>query len=277
MFPGPIELLGINWATWNLAFMVAVASGYPCLLASFALKGSRDRAIGVGVRYLIVVYGCALAAQIFAYAFDANTTLLPPSGVSKFRYYLDPIGGPKTLYGALLALPLVGSAVFRVSLFGDGMTTVDRLTPTLMLVLGIARVGCFLQGCCYGLRSETFGFAFPVGSGVHADQVLAGSIAINDAALPVLPVQLLSAGACLVLACMGYRMLARHQGSVYFRTVSYYSLFRLLVEFLRADSVRNSFAYLSTSQWIALAILTVSSATRRPHPTRRKNDSFSQG
>lgn len=61
--------------------------------------------------------------------------------------------------------------------------TADVLAPVVLLGEGITRIGCFLNGCCYGHACTAwYCLAFPEGSGAHA--AFAGA--------PVLPTQLLS-------------------------------------------------------------------------------------
>jgi len=72
--------------------------------------------------------------------------------------------GGLTLYGGLVLGTLAGFAFMaRVGLpLG---TTADALTPGVALGAGIARIGCFLNGCCYGLPSSLpWAVRFPAGS-----------------------------------------------------------------------------------------------------------------
>jgi phosphatidylglycerol:prolipoprotein diacylglycerol transferase len=72
--------------------------------------------------------------------------------------------GGLTLYGGLVLGTLAGFAFMaRVGLpLG---TTADALTPGVALGAGIARIGCFLNGCCYGLPSGLpWAVRFPAGS-----------------------------------------------------------------------------------------------------------------
>ena len=241
-------------------FLVGVLVAYLVFRAAFKSASARPTPLSLLLRYVFVVYACSLGAQWFAYAFDASTTLIAPPGESVMRYYFNPLSGPKTLYGAVVMLPLAIALGFAGARIGFIEAT-DRATPALMTILGIARVGCFLQGCCYGLRSDTFGVSFPAGSSVHGDQFLQGMVGSGDAALPVLPVQVASSLACFSLAVWSFREVTRTERFVFVRTVSAYSAFRFIIEFLRADPARNSWAALSTSQWIALAILLMATLT----------------
>ncbi len=232
----------------------------------------------LAARYLATVYVAVLGAQLAAYAFDRSTTLLPPWGVSWQRYYLDPLFGPKTLYGAVIVLPLAVAAVtasWRRSSFTRALAC---WTPALVAVLAGARLGCFLQGCCYGIRSELFGIRFAPGGIVTFEQVHAGLIEAGSWSLPVIPTQAVSAGFLVVLCLWSLARLRRGGERIYADTIAAYSVYRFLIEVVRDDAVRNFLGPLSTSQWIALVILALyacwrwmkkrqtgkSSATRSP-------------
>ncbi|MBI5503153.1 MAG: prolipoprotein diacylglyceryl transferase [Deltaproteobacteria bacterium] len=118
------------------------------------------------------------------------------------------------------------------------------------------------QGCCYGIRTEALGLVFPVGSSVHADQFLAGLVRVDQPSLPVLPAQLASAAACFLLARRSWTALRERRSDVFFTTVGAYSGFRFAIEFVRADAARNQFAVLSTSQWVALVVLSALAGKR---------------
>jgi len=257
MWPHEIRFAGAALDIWNAVFLLAVVVGYPLLLWTLRLRPRAAMPNWLPVRWLITVYAAAIGAQLFAYLFDLNTTLLPPPNVSALRYYLDPLAGPKTLYGAVLFLPVGILAVtvpWRDLGYVEGL---DAWTPPMFAVLAVCRVGCFLQGCCYGVRSDHFGVAFPPNSLVYWEQLRAGLIQPGMATLPVVPTQLLSAGALAVLAVWSAQQLRRGRRNIFPLSIALYSLFRFAIEFLRADPDRNTLGVLSTSQWIALLVVTV--------------------
>lgn len=252
MFPHDIVVLGLSISVWNAAFLMGVVFGYAALRFAAACGGFCVSALAI--RYLITVYLSALAAQLFANAFDANTSLLPPPGRSWASTYLNPLPGPKTLYGVIVLLPVsVGIAGFRSGV--PLARLLDLWSAPLLVVLAAARLGCFLQGCCHGARSAWFGISFPPGSPVYFAQLRGGLVAEGAWTLPVVPTQLLEAGFLAVLAVWALR---RNGGeSIFVRTVAAYSVFRFGIEFVRADVERGIYGPLATSQWIALAVLAV--------------------
>jgi len=99
--------------------------------------------------------------------------------------------------------------------------------PAVAFGLGIGRVGCFLNGCCYGIPSK-FGFVFPPTSP-------AGKIFPNQT---LFPTQLLSSFNLslmgLVLHLFKKRGIARGRLIILF--LIFYSAHRFFIEFLRADT-----------------------------------------
>jgi phosphatidylglycerol:prolipoprotein diacylglycerol transferase len=257
MYPYGLELFGFHLSIWNVTFLVGVLLGYPVLRATLRVRRPGPRPRLLLARWFATVYVSAVGAQLFAYLFDLETTLLPPPSVSPVRYYLDPLFGPKTLYGAIVFLPLTALAVsvpWRDLRYGDAL---DAWTPPLFTVLAVARVGCLLQGCCYGVRSSWFGIPFPPPRGhLYWGQIGAGLIEHGSWTQPVVPTQLIEAAGLCVLAWWAFDQVRSGGTRVFLPAVVLYSVLRFALEFVRADPGRNAFGPLSTSQWIALMIVT---------------------
>lgn len=260
MYPHDLHAFGFSVSVWNTMFFVAAAVGYFVLRMSASAEPAFDH---LPLRYLVTVYLSALAAQLFAYAFDVNTSLTPPSGVSAAAYYLSPVAGPKTLYGVIVLLPVtvaVATARTRLSL-GRAL---NLWTPALLAVLATARAGCLLQGCCYGARSDVLGVSFAVGSPVYYEQLRAGLIAEGSPSLRVFPTQAIEALFLALVAAWSLRRVARARaGGVFVPAIAAYSVFRFVLEFGRADVERGSYGPLSTSQWIAALVLAAALAAYR--------------
>lgn len=262
MYPHPLRVFGLAIEVWDLAFLVAVAAGYPVLLRGLHATTPASRPGWLPLRWLALVYLAALSAQLFAYLVDAHAAVLPPPSVSPVRYYLDPFFGPKTLYGVILFLPVTAAVLCPPWRPGQYARALDAVTPSLFVVLAICRIGCFLQGCCYGLPSRVFGVSFPPGSPASARQLGEGLILAGSWTLPVVPTQLIEAGSLGGLAVWTQRRLGGG-GTVFGAAVAAYSAFRFVLEFVRDDPERNFLGPLSASQWVALALLATLALWRR--------------
>jgi len=158
----------------------------------------------------------------------------------------------------------------------------DLWTPALFTLVAGARIGCFLQGCCYGVRSDWLGVSFPVGSPVYYEQLRAGLIPAESPSLGVVPTQAIEAAAVAVIAAVALvfvrdgsaqrrnrlaptRSLGppAGDGTVFASAVAVYSTFRFVIEFVRGDVERGIHRGLATSQWIAILVLAASLAVLR--------------
>lgn len=122
----------------------------------------------------------------------------------------------------------------------------DLAMPGLALGQAIGRIGCFLAGCCYGIRYE----------GVCALHFPAGSSA--PAGVGLFPVQLVSVIANLLLMVILLVVLKKDRihGRVAALWLMLYSLGRGLIEIVR-DDPRGSVWIFSTSQFISLILFVI--------------------
>jgi phosphatidylglycerol:prolipoprotein diacylglycerol transferase len=107
------------------------------------------------------------------------------------------------------------------------LATADLLAPSVALGEGITRIGCFLNGCCYGHACTAWVcLAFPPGSGAHA--------AFGGA--PVLPTQLLASalGVAGFFALSALWRARRRPGVVLFAFFAWVGGQRLVLDALRA-------------------------------------------
>jgi phosphatidylglycerol:prolipoprotein diacylglycerol transferase len=118
----------------------------------------------------------------------------------------------------------------------------DVCAPVVALGLFFGRMGCFLNGCCFGQPTALpWGVDFPQVAGhgrVH-------------------PTQLYEALGALALFCVlsfYLRPRKRRHGQVFAGLLVGYGTLRFFLEFLRADE-RGAFMGLSTSQWIGIPLV----------------------
>lgn len=148
------------------------------------------------------------------------------------------------------------------------LPTLDAIAPSIALGLAIGRVGCFLNGCCYGdVCQLPWSVAFPPGSPPWWQQAMGGQLPGVDAAThqvppgapwshPVHPTQLYSAvdGLILLALLSAYFPLRRRDGEVFALLLTTYPITRFLIEQLRSDEAAL-FAGLTISQNVSVLIL----------------------
>jgi phosphatidylglycerol:prolipoprotein diacylglycerol transferase len=128
--------------------------------------------------------------------------------------------GGLAIFGGILAAT-IATWIFAKSKKIHFLEIADLVIPYVALGESIGRIGCFLNGCCYGLPCK-FGLYFTL----HQDRLI--------------PTQLISSLALLFL----YIVLRNRQdvlhsmGIIFADYIIFYSVIRFLIEFLRGDSYR---------------------------------------
>jgi len=150
-------------------------------------------------------------------------------------------GGLVFLGGFLLAL-LAGTIYVRFKKL-PLLKFFDSIAPGVALGYSIARIGCFLNGCCFGLPTKLpWGIAFPPGALAFG---YFGGDHLHPTQLYALLLMLLS----FLLLVVIYRS-KRFDGQVFFWWFIFYALYRFGVEFLRYSPIH--WLGLTPSQWIVI-------------------------
>jgi len=135
----------------------------------------------------------------------------------------------------------------------------DCIAPGLLVGLAIGRVGCFLNGCCYGGPCDLpWAVRFPPGTApaeYYPDPASAGS-------LPLHPAQLYAAVDAAILAALAilFTPLARRDGEVFALVLTLHPLSRILLEAIRVDEPPALGTPLSISQLISVGLLVLAAA-----------------
>ncbi|MCM8543077.1 MAG: prolipoprotein diacylglyceryl transferase [Lentisphaeraceae bacterium] len=136
----------------------------------------------------------------------------------------------------------------------DFIIGLDIIAPCLALGHAMGRIGCFLNGCCYGGVCESgVGVQFPKNSLPYMDQLSSGQLPpLAEHSLPVHPTQLYSFAAniliCIILIVVTAKM--KIKGQLFSLYLMIYGVWRLSIEFLRDDQDRH--LGLSVAQYIAI-------------------------
>ena len=112
------------------------------------------------------------------------------------------------------------------------------VVPAFPLFHGFGRIGCFMAGCCYGVKLAT-------------PAELLGIFTLDK-----LPVQLIEAGfEFLLFAALLFCEKEQPKTDTLQIYLVTYAIFRFCIEFLRGDAIRGIFLGFSTAQWVSLAIV----------------------
>lgn len=161
-----------------------------------------------------------------------------PDLASRPETWLQIWNGGLVFYGGFIGALVAGG--LRALMLGLSFwTAADLCALPTSLGHAIVRLGCFLNGCCYG-REVEWGVVFPnLGDGV-----------------PRHPTQLYeaAAGVAIFLGLLWLeRRPARARGDILFAYCAAYGAARFAIEAIRDDPRGGRFAGLTISQWIAVA------------------------
>jgi phosphatidylglycerol---prolipoprotein diacylglyceryl transferase len=163
--------------------------------------------------------------------------------------------GGLTYYGGFIAAVAFGLYYLHKHKLPIWRVT-DLSAYGIPLGLFWGRMGCFLNGCCFGKVTHShLGLVFPRGGAAWRHQLDAHLIAESAAALPVYPTQLYQALLNLGIFFVCYfwiRPRKRFDGQVFWMFVLLKTITRSALEVLRDDDRGVLFGFLSTSQLISI-------------------------
>ena len=141
----------------------------------------------------------------------------------------------------------------------DFLKGLDIIAPAIALGHAMGRIGCFLNGCCFGgickvgpsVRFPKDSLPYYHQARYHAQELTQSGI-LPEYSLPVHPTQIYSFFAnlaiCAILVVVTKKV--RAKGQLFALYLMIYGVWRLLVEFLRDDQTRH--LGLSLAQYIAI-------------------------
>ncbi len=167
--------------------------------------------------------------------------------------------GGIVFYGCIMG-GLVGTWIYHRRHPFPFWPMADAVAAALAIGVMLGRVGCYLNGCCYGAvcdpHAVPWAVTFPAGTLPWMRHVDAGWISpYASHSLPVHPKQLYGAlsGLVLLVATFVFYRHRRRDGEVMALVMIGYPITRFLMEFARGDATGWHFG-LTVSQYISLGI-----------------------
>jgi phosphatidylglycerol:prolipoprotein diacylglycerol transferase len=199
-------LLGIIWAR-KRAMKAGIPGQHVIDLSFIVLIASI-----VGSRFFYVIY------HLDEFSDNILNVINPFQGDTVGIYGLSMMGG--------VVLAVISAFLFFYFKKIYPWPLLDAMMPMFALGLGIARVGCFLNGCCFGLPHEgLFGVVFPSdsGAGFHFPET------------PLIPTQIYSslAGLAILGIVLWSERFKRFEGHSFWLTIALYSTWRFIIDFYR--------------------------------------------
>ena len=200
------------FTVFSYGLMLAIA-----FAVSTSLAGAQARRQGIdadavfNTGFAVIIAG-VLGARLMYVALNFRTYLADPLEIIMLQH------GGLAWFGGLL-FGSIGGLLYVKKKRLPLNTVLDLFAPFVALGQAIGRIGCLLNGCCYG-KESSFGLYFPV-----EDKIL-------------IPTQLISSVAMVVIY-ISLRLLQERPhraGQVFYLYLALYGAKRFLVEFLRGDT-----------------------------------------
>ncbi|MBD3421243.1 MAG: hypothetical protein GF398_14090 [Chitinivibrionales bacterium] len=256
VFHFPIHSYGIALA---LSFIAGI------ILSSFRAKNRALDSEVVSDVGLYIIVAAILGARIYYVflhfdEFKGN----PLSIINPFQQSGVGIGG-LVMYGGFIGAIAAGLLYFRLKR-RPFLPYADAIAPSLGFGIFLTRIGCYLNGCCYGgPTTSPIGVVFPRGCAagnyqLHLTAEKAALLGEHIDTVPLFPSQLfLSAGGLLIGVIV---LLAGHKrlfhGFEFYLTGALYSVHRFAVDFTRHyDSATEKLGPLSHNQIVCIVLFII--------------------
>ncbi len=220
-----------NIYTYGLMAAVGIACGWACAILSAHRYKLQVELVDRIIFYSIIA---GLIGSHYLYLIQY------PESFKGWWSLVNILGAGRVWYGGFGAAVLF--AVIYLKLHRKSVLQYfDLISPCVALAHGFGRIGCFFNGCCYGLPSKKFG------------------IFLQSVGMKVVPTQLISAFFLFLLffiLVLIRRVFGIGRGIVLGSYLVLYGAFRFGIEFLRGDPVPIWF-HLRFSQWVSLVLILI--------------------
>jgi phosphatidylglycerol:prolipoprotein diacylglycerol transferase len=228
MYP-TINILNHQISSYNLLILLSMLSGSIFIVLYLVLR--------LKVKWYRSLLCCIFVVFIISYT---GTKLLHCVEELNFTSFFTTFGGT-SLFGSIYLAPL---SVLAVHYFGkvNFKKSFNAVALTIVLTLAIAKIGCLLNGCCYGIES-------PIGF-------------INEGETIVrFPIQLVESLFNFTIFGVGLYLDFKFKDTAYPGLVVCFSycLIRLFAEFLRDNNKYGGF--ISIGQIHCLIVITITVTT----------------
>jgi phosphatidylglycerol:prolipoprotein diacylglycerol transferase len=225
---GPLYIYSYGFMV-ALGFALAISLAYK-EAARFGIN--KDKIVDLGI---VILLGGLIGARLVFVLMNIKYYVANPLEI------INLTKGGLVWYGGFLMGIIAGIVFVKKNNinFWDGA---DLLAPFIALAQSIGRIGCFLNGCCYGIiapKDYVLGVKFPYEAVFRHPTQTYESVAM-----------------LVVFLILREWQLKRHfKGEIFLGYAMLYSLCRFLLEFLRGDNSKILFG-LTIGQVVSAAILT---------------------
>ncbi|MCK4334630.1 prolipoprotein diacylglyceryl transferase [candidate division WOR-3 bacterium] len=249
MYPVLFQIAGFQIRTYSLMLLLAFVVGIILLWLILKRRTLIDPAVVSDLAFWVII-GVVIGARL-AYVFMHWPQFADnPAGIFKIWE------GGAVYYGGFIFAIIFG-LIFLWRKKIPALPLLDAIAPAIALGEGIGRIGCFLNGCCFGKPTDVCGIAFAPGSIPYRELVNAGELPQGVLSAVVWPTQLFQSGGgvlLFVVLLLLIRLTRLRKGQLFGIFLAGFGGLRFGVNLLRY--YENNFN-LWTNQWIAISFVVV--------------------
>jgi len=220
-----------SFPIYSYGAMIALAFIVAILIAMNEAKREGENQERILDISLWVIVGALIGGRIAYVLTYLDYYMKDPIKILYFRQ-----GGLSFLGGFFLAVILGWLYVKRNKI--PFWKYADIAAPSIAIGIGIGRIGCLLNGCCYGVITENYGIAFPAVNmpPAYLQQLRDGLISAGSTCtLPVVPTQIYSSlyGFMIFFLLLRIKKYKQYDGFTFLSFLILFSASRFTIEFFR--------------------------------------------
>lgn len=260
MFPG-FKIGPFFIGSYAICALVGIFIAFPLAIHQYKKRTGDDISLLIACLFgmLGAFLGMHLLYGITNISYWSRITF--SQGLKHFVETFSAVFGGSVFYGGLIGGIIAGWISIKAQKL-PADTATDCLAPAIAMFHGVARIGCFLGGCCYGVEWE-HGITFT------------NSIVESANGVPRVPIQLFESGFELLLSGLLWLLLLKApktRGKLLALYLLIYSAGRFILEFWRGDEYRGFIFGLSTSQFISILLFAAAALYLLLSPVLKKKN-----